>query len=300
MARKIVNRHSDVNGVAERQWKIVARRFRRDKIAMTGIGFLGIITMVCLVQTTLNPDGWNTLTLEFGQPPSWRHLFGTTDSGLDLFSGCLRGALQDLVIALVVSTMSMVIGTFVGALAGYFGGKLDTILMRVVDLLLVVPLLTVLIAMSHWLVGRGNAPMFVALIIGALSWTYIARLVRAEFLALRERTFVEASKALGAGHWRIITRHLIPNAIGTILVNTTLTISGAILVESTLSYLGLGIVPPAVSLGMLVQQGQQSATTSPWLFAFPAGLLLLIILCVFAVGDGLQGALDPRKARGRG
>ena len=283
----------------ETQWTVAMRRFRKDKMAMTGIAVFLLILVIALVQTTVNPAGWKTLSLDFYKPPSWHHPFGTTDTGLDLFSGCLKGALQDLIVALIVSTMSMVIGTAVGAIAGYFGGILDALLMRFVDLLLVVPLLTILIVMSNLFQDASNSPMLIALLIGFLSWTYISRLVRAEFLALRERAFVEASIALGASSWRVITRHLIPNAIGTILVNTTLTVSGAILLESTLSYLGLGIVPPAVSLGMLVQEGQGAATTSPWQFLFPAGLLLIIVLCVFAVGDGMQAAFDPRNARRR-
>jgi peptide/nickel transport system permease protein len=281
----------------ETQWTIAMRRFRKDKMAVTGIAIFLIILVIALIQTTMNPNGWSTLSTDYGRPPSWHHLFGTTNVGLDLLSGCLKGALQDLIVALIVSSMAMVFGTTVGAIAGYFGGLLDAVLMRVVDLLLVVPLLTILIVMSNIFQDASNSPMLIALLIGALSWTYISRLVRAEFLALRERAFVEASIALGASSWRVITRHLIPNAIGTIMVNTTLTVSGAILLESTLSYLGLGIVPPAVSLGMLVQEGQGAATTSPWQFLFPAGLLLLIVLCVFAIGDGMQAAFDPRNAR---
>jgi len=293
-----VFRKNKTQGVkVDTQWSIAMRRFRRDKLAMAGVFIFFFILIFAIVQTQIDPNGWSTLSLDFARPPSWHHPFGTTTVGLDLFSGCLKGALQDLIVALVVSTMSMVIGTTVGAVAGYFGGKLDAILMRFVDLLLVVPLLTILIVMANLFAGKSNGPLFIALLIGSLSWTYIARLVRAEFMALRERAFVEASVALGAGNWRIITRHLIPNAIGIIVVNTTLTVSGAILLESTLSYLGLGIVPPAVSLGMLVQEGQGAATTSPWEFLFPAGLLLLIVLCVFAIGDGLQAAFDPRNAR---
>jgi len=281
----------------ETQWSIAMRRFRKDKMAMTGIAVFLFILIVALIQTTVDPTGWKTLSTDFYQSPSWHHPFGTSDTGLDLFSACLKGALQDLIVALIVSSMSMVIGTAVGAIAGYFGGLLDATLMRFVDLLLVVPLLTILIVMSNLFQNASNSPLLIALLIGFLSWTYISRLVRAEFLALRERPFVEASIALGASSWRVITRHLIPNAIGTIMVNTTLTVSGAILLESTLSYLGLGIVPPAVSLGMLVQEGQGAATTSPWQFLFPAGLLLTIVLCVFAIGDGMQTAFDPRNAR---
>jgi len=283
----------------ETQWSIALRRFRKDKVAMTGVFVFLVILIVAVVQTSVNPSGWSTLTQDYYQAPSMKHLFGTTAAGLDLFSACLKGAEQDLIVALIVSTMSMVIGTAVGAIAGYFGGLIDALLMRFVDLLLVVPLLTILIVMSNLFQNSSNSPLFIALLIGFLSWTYISRLVRAEFLALRERPFVEASIALGASSWRVITRHLIPNAIGTILVNTTLTVSGAILLESTLSYLGLGIVPPSVSLGMLVQEGQGAATTSPWEFLFPAGLLLAIVLCMFAIGDGMQSAFDPRNARRR-
>jgi len=284
--------------VAVSQWRLVARRFRREKLAIAALIFLGLLVIFCIVQTSLNPEGWSTLDwMAFGQAPSWKHPFGTTDAGLDLFSGCLRGVLQDIEIALLVSTLSMSIGTFVGAVAGYFGRWVDAVLMRVVDLLLVVPGLTILIVMSNTLGRKSNAPELVAILIGLISWTALARLVRAEFLALKERAFVESANALGAGPWRIIFKHLIPNAVGTIVVNTTLTISGAILLESTLSYLGLGITPPAVSLGMLIQQGQAAAATSPWQFFYPAGLLLTIILCIFAIGDGLQSAFDPRKVR---
>jgi len=281
----------------ETQWSMALRRFRKDKMAMTGVVIFLFILLVAVVQTTVNPSGWNTLSNDYYQAPSSHHIFGTTSAGLDLFSACLKGALQDLIVALVVSSMSMILGTIVGAIAGYFGGMLDAVLMRLVDLLLVVPLLTILIVMSNLFQNSSNSPLFIALLIGFLSWTGLSRLVRAEFLALRERPFVEASIALGASSWRVITRHLIPNAIGTIMVNTTLTVSGAILLESTLSFLGLGIVPPAVSLGMLVQEGQGAATTSPWEFLFPAGLLLIIVLCIFAIGDGMQAAFDPRNAR---
>jgi peptide/nickel transport system permease protein len=195
--------------------------------------------------------------------------------------------------------MSVVIGTLIGAIAGYYGGKVDNLLMRFVDLVLVIPVLVVLILLAHIVAQQANNWFFLAIIIGALSWTYIARLVRAEFLSLRERDFVEASRALGASDWRIISRHMIPNAIGPIIVNATITVAGAIVLEATLSYLGLGIQPPAVSLGLLIEQGQNSATTEYWLFVFPAAFLLALIVAVFFIGDGLRAALDPRKNRVR-
>jgi peptide/nickel transport system permease protein len=168
-----------------------------------------------------------------------------------------------------------------------------------VDLVLVIPVLVVLIMLANIVAQQANNWFYLAIIIGSLSWTYIARLVRAEFLSLRERDFVEASRALGASDWRIISRHMIPNAMGPIIVNATITVAGAIVLESTLSYLGLGIQPPAVSLGLLIEQGQNSATTEYWLFVYPAAFLLALIVSVFFIGDGLRAALDPRKNRVR-
>ena len=290
---------SGIVGESRGQWALARRRFFKDRLALFGLSIFVIIITGSLVEIIFNPDGYKNLTTDYNQAPSWHHIFGTTTIGIDLFSACMKGVLQDIEIALIVSVMSVVLGTLVGSIAGYYGGKLDTFLMRLVDLILVVPGLAILIVLSNQISGQGNASIYLAFLLGALSWTYIARLVRAEFLSLRERTFVEAARALGADNRRIIFRHLIPNCIGTITVNATLTISGAILLESTLSYLGLGLVPPEVSLGMLVQQGQEAATTQWWQFAFPASMLLLIILSVFFIGDGLQSALDPRKNRAR-
>ena len=292
----------DNSGLGEEihgQWRMALRRFRRDRLAMFGLITFLTILLIATIYTFANPSGWSELTTSYNEAPSWHHLFGTTSSGLDLFSACLKGAQQDVIIAFTVASISMVLGTIAGGVAGYYKGSIDAVIMRFVDLLLVIPLLAILIVLSRIFAGSGNSWWMIAILIGLLSWTYIARLVRAEFLSLRERTFVEAATALGAGARRIIFKHLVPNAIGTIIVNTTLTVSGAMLLESTLSFLGLGIVPPQVSLGMLVQEGQDSATTEPWLFAFPAGMLLVLILCVFFIGDGLQNALDPRKSRSR-
>ena len=291
--------NSGLTTEARGQWAQARRRFFKDKLAILGLILFSAIILGSLLEAILNPHGYMDLTTDYNQPPSWHHLFGTTTIGIDLFSASMKGVLQDIEIAFIVAIMSVVIGTTVGALAGYYGGKIDTILMRIVDLILVVPGLAILIVLSNQISGKGNASLLLALLLGALSWTYISRLVRAEFLSLRERVFVEAARALGADNRRIIFKHLVPNCIGTITVNATLTVAGAILLESTLSFLGLGLVPPEVSLGMLVQQGQAAATTQWWQFVFPASILLLIILSVFFIGDGLQSALDPRKNRVR-
>jgi peptide/nickel transport system permease protein len=211
----------------------------------------------------------------------------------------LNGVLQDVQVAVLVAAMAVVVGTLVGSGAAYYGGKIDNLLTRFVDLILVIPVLVVLILLAHIVAQKADNWFWLAVIIGSLSWTYIARLVRAEFLSLRERDLLEASRALGASDCRIITRHLIPNAIGPIIGNATITVAGAIVLEATLSYLGLEIQPPSISLGLLIEQGQNSATTEYWLFVYPAAFLLLLIISVFFVGDGLRAALDPRKKRAR-
>ena len=206
---------------------------------------------------------------------------------------------KDIQTALLVAVLSAAIGVTIGALAGFFRGWVDSILMRFVDLILSVPLLAVLIVLSNIWTQQSGSWVLIAVIVGVLSWTYMARLVRADFLSLRERDFVEASRALGATNSRIIVRHLMPNAVATIIVNSTLTVALAIVLESTLSFLGLGIQPPDVSLGLLVANAQDSATTQWWLFAFPAAFLVVLILSVFLIGDGLREAFDPKKIRVR-
>ena len=284
---------------ARGQWASVLHRFVRNIQAMTGLITFVLLLIVSFVYTSLHPSAYSTIGFTVNSPPSWSHLFGTNSIGIDMLAQILKGVLADVQVAVMVAIMAVVIGTLIGSVSGYYGGKIDNTLMRFVDLILVIPVLVVLVLLAHLVAQKANNWFWLAIIIGSLSWTYIARLVRAEFLSLRERDFVEASRALGASDWRIITRHLIPNAIGPIIVNATITIAGAIVLESTLSYLGLGIQPPNVSLGLLIEQGQNSATTEYWLFVYPAAFLLLLIVSVFFIGDGLRSALDPRQGRVR-
>jgi peptide/nickel transport system permease protein len=284
---------------ARGQWASVLHRFVRNGQAMTGLITFVLLMIGSFVYTALHASQYSTITFTLNSPPSWAHTFGTNGIGIDMLAQILKGILADVQVAVLVAVLAVVVGTLVGSLAGFYGGKVDNLLMRFVDLILVIPALVVLVLLAHIVAQQANNWFWLAIIIGALSWTYIARLVRAEFLSLRERDFVEASRALGASDWRIISRHLIPNAIGPIIVNATITIAGAISLEATLSYLGLGIQPPNVSLGLLIEEGQNSATTEYWLFVYPAAFLLLLILSVFFVGDGLRSSLNPRQARVR-
>jgi peptide/nickel transport system permease protein len=288
-----------MTGEARGQLVTVARRFIHDPQAVIGLSLFAALTVAALLTGWFWTYNITSITNTLNAPPSWSHPFGTNSIGGDMFSQVMRGTLQDIEIALLVAVMATVLGTLVGAVAGFYGGRVDSALMRLVDLILVIPVLVVLIVLANIVAKQADNWFWLAVIIGALSWTYIARLVRADFLTLREREFVEASRALGASDRRLITRHLLPNALGPIIVNATITVALSITLESTLSFLGLGIQAPNVSLGLLIDQGQDSATTEWWLFVFPVVFLIVLILSVFFIGDGLREALDPKKNRVR-
>ena len=277
------------------QFAMVMSRFVRHKLAMTGL----FIFLALLLASLLTQHFWKynyaTITNQFASGPDAQHPFGTDLIGHDMFAQVMSGLLVSIETALLVAVISTVIGTLIGALAGYFGGIIDQILMRLTDLVLVVPLLAILLVLSNKFNKQSNSQFFVALLLALLFWTYLARLVRGTFMSLREREFIEAEHAIGASTWRIILRHMVPNAAGSIVVNATLTVAGAILIEASLSFLGLGIQPPQVDLGSLIAAGEGDATTLPWLFYFPAAFLVLAILAVNFIGDGMRDALDPTQ-----
>lgn len=280
------------------QLRIIAGRFFRHKLALAGL----FIFLVMLLGSVIIPHLWQynyaTITDQFATGPAAGHPFGTDLIGHDMFAQVLSGTLTSIETALLVAGISTVIGTLIGALAGYYGGLIDQVLMRLTDLVLVVPLLAILLVLSNKFSKQANSQLFVGLLLALLFWTYLARLIRGTFMSLREREFIEAEHAIGASTWRIILVHLIPNAAGPIVVNGTLTVAGALLTEASLSFLGLGIQPPAVDLGSLIAAGEGDAISLPWLFYFPAVFLVLIILAVNFIGDGLRDALDPTQ-RGR-
>lgn len=290
-------------GDARRQWRIVLGRFVRQPRAMVSLTLFALLGIASVVSQYAWHYSYTTLTnqiatLTSGGPTS-QHPFGVDPIGHDLFAQVMQGTKEDIQTALLVAAISTVIGTTIGALAGYFRGWVDPILMRFTDFILAVPLLAILVVLANIASRQSGSWFWIAIIIGVLAWTYVARLVRADFLSLRERDFVEAARAIGASNRRIIVRHLLPNALGPIIVNATLTVANAILLESTLSYLGLGIQPPDISLGSLVASGQGDATTFWWLFVFPAAFIVVLILCVNFIGDGLREAFDPRRTRVR-
>ena len=284
---------------ARSQLRMVVRRFLQHRLAVASLIVLVLVIVASLIGGRIWHYGFDQVGPDLSRPPSWKHPFGTDGIGHDTLAQVLRGAQKSVQIALLVAFVSTGFGTVVGALAGYYGGKVDTALMRLTDLVLSIPAIAFLAVLAarvrH---GSGNW-LFIALALSALAWTYIARTVRATFLSLREKEFVEAARALGAKDRRIIFRHLLPNAVGPIIVAATIAVAVTILYETSLSYLGLGIHPPDTSLGLLISQNESAATTRPWLFYFPGLFIVIIALTVNFVGDGLRDAFDPTQTRVR-
>ncbi len=234
-------------------------------------------------------------------PPSWQHPLGTDALGRDLLTRVLYGGRVSLAVGFSVMFITLLIGVPIGAIAGYFGGWLDNILMRITDASLTLPSLLVLILLSAVLRDvdapflEENPVLTIAFVIGILSWMFVARLVRAAYISIREQDFVMAARTLGATDLRIIIRHILPNAVGPIIVESTLEIAYAILEESGLSFLGFGIRPPTPSWGNLLSNAQDHMTKYPWLAIFPGIMIFLTIISINYIGDGLRDAFDPYK-----
>jgi peptide/nickel transport system permease protein len=291
-----VNDEREFSVEARSQWRTVVRRFLRHRPAMISLFLLVSITLFVF----LFPLVWEWPFTErdkanLSKGPSWDHPFGTDELGKDGLGRVMRGTQRSLEIALIASFLITVIGVTMGAVAGYFRGWLDAILMRFTDLVLTIPLLIIVAVVS---VGFPGAPWYsLPIIFGLVAWTSVARIVRAEFMSLREKEFVEAARAVGARDRRIIFRHILPNLAGPIIVAATLSIAGTIITETALSFLGLGVQPPDVSLGYLIQSGLSAFKTRPWLFWFPSAAIIIICLCVNFIGDGLRDAFDPKQNR---
>jgi ABC-type dipeptide/oligopeptide/nickel transport system permease subunit len=284
---------------ARTQRQLVVRRFLAHKLAVGSLLVFLIVVVASLIGGRLWKYGYADITDEFSSPPSLEHPMGTDSIGHDSMAQILRGAQKSVQVALMVALLATTFGTLIGALAGYYRSWTDSTLMRFTDLVLTIPPIALLAVLAANVAEKAGNWFFIGLVLAALQWTYIARVVRGQFLSLREKEFVEAARALGASDRRIIFRHLLPNATGSIIVNATITVAVAILLETALSYIGLGIRPPDTSLGLLVSTGQQAATTRPWLFWFPGIFIIIIALTVNFIGDGLRDAFDPTQTRVR-
>jgi peptide/nickel transport system permease protein len=280
---------------AERsQLRIITSRFVRHRLAMVSLVILVLIALFAFVGPLLwQWDHTVNRAIPSDQGPSLAHPFGTTRAGHDYMGQMMRATQQSLKVGFVVAIMVSGFGTFFGALAGYYRGRVDAVIMRVVDVLIIIPLLAVVLVLASQ--TRGTQWYHVALIIGAFGWLSTARVVRGLVLSIREQEFIEAARALGASDRRIIGRHIVPNAFGVIIVDATLVIAIAILVEAALSFIGFGITIPDTSLGILIQNAQTAVFARPRLFYIPGAFLILICLTINFVGDGLRDALDPKQ-----
>ena len=302
----------EVEGLS--QGRIVVRRFFRHRGAMISGAVLIFVIILAFSAEGLDalgikiPGWWHysytsidnitngghpTLSL---WPLVWGdHPFGQDSLGRDVFALVMRGAQQSLMIVLVVGILSTVIGVVIGSFSGYFRGWVDTILMRFTDAIIIIPLIVLTAVLGRTYGASGS--FVVALALGFASWTGLARLVRGEVLALREREFVDAARVAGASSGRIMFAHILPNAVGVVVVNTTLLMSATILTEAAISFLGFGVQQPDVSLGSIIQLYQNAFNTRPWLFFYPVSFIIVIALTINFIGDGLRDAFDPRQKR---
>jgi ABC-type dipeptide/oligopeptide/nickel transport system permease subunit len=284
--------------VARSQWGYARRRFLRHRLAMASLIVLIIILGSGVFAGAVAPYSFEAQDFNnSGIAPTLKdhHFFGTDVLGRDYFSRVVFGIRTSEKVAFLVAIISTIIGTFIGAVSGYYSGWIDNLLMRFTDLVLTLPGLAVLLTAAAFM-GNGS-PTRVAIILALLFWTGLARIVRGSFLSLREKEFVEAAKAAGSGDLRIMFRHMLPNAIGPIVVNATLIVGIAILTEAALSFLGFGVQPPTPALGKLINDGQNVSSSMWWLVLCPGLTIVLIVLCINFIGDGLRDALDPTQRR---
>ncbi len=284
------------------------RRFRRHKMALFGVVVLVLILLYSTAGTFFFTEAianYTDTALRL-QPPSQVHPFGTDTVGRDILARTIYGGQISLLIGLSAMVVEMVVGIVVGALAGYYGGFLDAILMRLAEAVLIVPQIFLLLTMAKYfggqipnieLLGRtfSGSVVVIVLIIGLTSWMYLARIVRAEVLSIKENEYILAARATGTTHFKIILEHILPNSIAPIVVSGTLSIAAAITLEAYISFLGLGVQPPTATWGNMLDGAYNYVESAPWMWIFPGILIVLTVLSINFVGDGLRDALDPRS-----
>ena len=278
------------------------KRFRKHKLAVLGAFVLLAVAVVCVFAKLLAPADPNFIDQAHWSgyplaPGVAGHILGTDENGRDLLSRLMYGGQISLTIAFATVVIQLTIGTFVGAISGYYGGMIDYVLMRITDVFLSIPILPLLLVLTAIVAASSNKASLglgvIVVIIGGLSWMGVARLVRASFLSLREKEFCEAARALGNRDMRIIFRHLLPNAIAPIIVTGTLSVASVIIIETTLSFLGFGIQPPTASWGNMLANAESNMSIAPWVAIFPGLCILVTVLAINFLGDGLRDAIDP-------
>ena len=295
LARQLAERASVASGMAIGQsyWQVAWRRFRKHRLAIVGAAIGLGLTLMAVLAPVIAPYAFDTISLSSRWlQPSSGHLFGTDELGRDVLTRIMYAGRISLSVGYIVAINVSVIGMIVGSVSGFYGGKVDVVLMRLVDVLLSVPTLPLYLILAALIPGGGTSRII--LIFTAFGWTGVARLVRGQVLSLRTLDFVEAARAMGASETRLILRHLLPNALAPVIVAATLAVGGAILGESALSFLGLGIAPPTPSWGNMLQRAQEYIWNAPHLAIFPGFFIFVTVLSFNFLGDGLRDALDPR------
>lgn len=276
-------------------WKDAWRRLRRNHLAVFGMCTLAAMIVLVIVGPWLSPYSYETQDRDLGAVgPSVQHWFGTDTLGRDLFTRILYGGRISLMVGFAATAVSLTIGVLYGAIAGFARGRTDAVMMRVVDILYTMPFTVIVIILTVYM-GKSIVLLFMA--IGAVEWLTMARIVRGQVVSLREKEFIEAAEIMGLHRRRIILRHLIPNALGPIIVYTTLTIPAVMLLEAFVSFLGMGVQAPMSSWGVLIHDGANTMEEYPWMLIFPSIALSLTLFSLNFLGDGLRDALDPRIAK---
>ena len=276
-------------------WRDAWLRLQKNKLAVFGLWALVVISLACVVGPWVMHYGYEEQNLDLGASrPSGAHWLGTDTLGRDLLVRLLFGGRISLAVGLAATLVALTIGVTYGAVAGFFGGKLDAIMMRAVDIMYSLPFAIFVILLMVFF-GRNIILLFVA--IGAVEWLTMARIVRSQVMAVKKMEFIEAARSLGFGKRRIIFRHILPNILGPIIVYTTLTIPGVMLLEAFLSFLGLGVQPPMSSWGVLIKDGADKMEEFPWLLVFPGTIFSLTLFSLNFLGDGLRDALDVRSSK---
>ena len=276
-------------------WRDAWQRLRRNHLAVFGGGVLLTLSVLCVIGPWFSPYGYEQTDLyNTFSPPSFQHWLGTDQLGRDLLTRLLCGGRISLMVGLVATFVALTIGVVYGAISGYAGGKTDRVMMRIVDILYALPF-TIFVILLMVFFGRNLLLLFVA--IGAVEWLTMARIVRGQIMSIKRMDYIEAARSLGLSTPRIIFRHMIPNILGPIIVYTTLTIPGVMLLEAFLSFLGLGVQPPMSSWGVLIKDGAERMEEYPWMLIFPGTIFSLTLFSLNFLGDGLRDALDVRAAK---
>jgi oligopeptide transport system permease protein len=282
-------------GAGRSLWSDARRRFLRNKAAVFSLVLLVLISTACVVGPWVLPHAFDSADWDaMSAPPGLKnsHFWGTDEAGRDLLVRCMVGGRISLTVGLLATLASVSLGIVWGATAGFIGGKVDAIMMRIVDMMYAIPYLLIAILLVTIL---GREFYLVVLTITVFSWMDMARVVRGQTLSLRSTEYVEAARAMGVSTTRIIFAHIVPNLLGVVVIYTTVTVPGVILTESVLSFLGLGIQEPMTSWGVLIEDGARVMEVSPWILLFPAGLLSASLYCFNFIGDGMRDALDPKE-----